>query len=504
MPGVPSGKGCDACRRQKKKCDQGKPACARCTRLDIACVGGGKQRYKFKVQVLESHTTGTVNSGNVDSRIINTGNVNIRIASTGTIKRPRTCVQADPLAVVPRSRATAIAGDFISRLGVADARYDLTCYGNFLQNIPQRLGTNKALDAAVDAFVTAGSTFHSDQHSLMAISKYGRALKALRDCLDDPVRGRTVDTMCAIYLVMVVQGWIGTKEEEDGQTHAEGLSYLLQAATTNDWRGPFETEIIITMCVPVIIESMINPRIQLHPWLFDLLDKYKLPEPLGPERPDHEKRLREDPDSFPSLKMRNLARFPDFLNEPEEHHLDILSTYHMLRFDCGKLHQRASTFVSPDLTSPEGIGLARLHRGVQVAYAMVLSLALILNKILQAFDPHYMALIEESASAIEEVIRLAELSSSARPLGASHIPIGLSLGWAITPDPEVRERLTKLLVEYQLDFKTVNWMKMAYWWKVKFRDVRLQILAHQGESLDIDLLALEVEDLSPSRYCQVQ
>ena len=63
MPGVPKSRGCNNCLRQKKKvqgplfdiitnwheqCDQQKPACSRCTRLEIPCVGSGERKYVFK------------------------------------------------------------------------------------------------------------------------------------------------------------------------------------------------------------------------------------------------------------------------------------------------------------------------------------------------------------------------------------------------------------------------------------------------------------------------
>ncbi|EED24246.1 conserved hypothetical protein [Talaromyces stipitatus ATCC 10500] len=49
MPGVPTSRGCDACRKQKKRCDPPEPPakCPRCTRLQILCTGYGVQRYKF-------------------------------------------------------------------------------------------------------------------------------------------------------------------------------------------------------------------------------------------------------------------------------------------------------------------------------------------------------------------------------------------------------------------------------------------------------------------------
>ena len=73
------------------------------------------------------------------------------------------------------------------------------------QQFGDQIGKNAALDAAVDAFATGFSTLHSDAYGLEAFQKYGHALKALGECLDDPVRGQTPETMCAIYLIMVVQ-----------------------------------------------------------------------------------------------------------------------------------------------------------------------------------------------------------------------------------------------------------------------------------------------------------
>ncbi|KAL2869141.1 Zn(II)2Cys6 transcription factor [Aspergillus lucknowensis] len=46
MPAVP-GRGCDNCRKLKKKCDEVKPVCTRCARRGLECIGAGEKRYKF-------------------------------------------------------------------------------------------------------------------------------------------------------------------------------------------------------------------------------------------------------------------------------------------------------------------------------------------------------------------------------------------------------------------------------------------------------------------------
>ena len=108
----------------------------------------------------------------------------------------------------PSNETTIIANAFIFRLEVKDLRYDLSCYGPFLQEIPQRLGSNIALDASVNVLSSAFSSLYTHQRSLKTLSKYVDALKALRICLDDPSQTWTANTLCAVYLLLICQ--VGT------------------------------------------------------------------------------------------------------------------------------------------------------------------------------------------------------------------------------------------------------------------------------------------------------
>ena len=167
----------------QKQCDQGKPACSRCVRCNIACTGSGQQRYKFIGQM-----------------------------STGRSTRARQPVA--PLSTVrglpqsPSNETTTIAGAFISTLEVKDLRYDLSCYGAFIKDIPKRLGSNAALDASVNVLTSAFSSLYTRQQSLMTLSRYVNALKTLRHCLNDPSQACTANTLCAVYLLLICQ--VGT------------------------------------------------------------------------------------------------------------------------------------------------------------------------------------------------------------------------------------------------------------------------------------------------------
>lgn len=88
-----------------------------------------------------------------------------------------------------------------------DLRYNLAwAFGGYLVRVPQRLGLNEALDAAVDALVTAHQTFASCKEiTVGSLTKYSRALRALRRCLDNPLTAGTSETLCAVSVLLLVQ-----------------------------------------------------------------------------------------------------------------------------------------------------------------------------------------------------------------------------------------------------------------------------------------------------------
>lgn len=214
MPGIPSSRSCDACRRQKKKvgwatlhqakreivsptvfqCDEGKPACSRCIRLRIQCVGCGERRFMFKVQTTaKARSKSKSKSMKPEEVWTPTDNKPVLDLALG---RPRMPLSNDE---------TVAIGAFVSVLQVTDARYDVSGNSGFMQYIPRRLGSNPLLDASANAFVSAYSTVWTGHTSLQAYSRFGRALRCLRDCVADPVKCSTAETLCSMYLILLAQ-----------------------------------------------------------------------------------------------------------------------------------------------------------------------------------------------------------------------------------------------------------------------------------------------------------
>ncbi|KAI1033058.1 hypothetical protein LB504_006264 [Fusarium proliferatum] len=497
MPGVPSYKGCDACRKQKKKCDKAQPKCARCERLDIPCINVGKQRYKFKVQTLEPGDSISLQS--IDTEDDTTS------SSSRSSKSPISFTQA--LIKVPYNKTTMVTQTLVSRLEITDLRYDITCYGDFLRHIPARLGRNEALDASADALATTFSTLHRPQgyQTVDALTKYVKAISSLRLCLEDPAKARMPETMCSVYLIMICQGWLG-RDDDPTTSHGQGLAYLLKAAARENWKAGFETDMLLTFCVPVIIESISNPKVRLEKWFWDMLDNFKKNNP--PSTPESAKAQKDGQDAggIPSLSIRNLGRLPDFINDPELHRMEITCAYHRLCRDLRKLSEIVKAVTWAPGFSPTPMQL-RLSRSYNSAYSVLLTVLVIIGQVMQAFDPYNLALVGEAALCSSEVVSLAHRISQYRPLGASHVPLTLAIAWAATDEPGMKRQLEETLEEYQQDWTVTQWMKVGYWWTDKFAELRGRLAPRVSQEEEDMLIrrgeGMELKGKQPADECCV-
>ena len=203
MPSGPSSQACDACRKQKKKvqptdignsepwdANNQELPCSRCKRLKIPCLGARQQRYRFQDES-RRFEPGDQSASSVNSVILAQKPWNVQI--------PRR----------PSNEMTRLTAAFIDKVSLTDdIRYQLVGnFGGYLVQVPRRLGTNPALDAAADALVAAHTSFCSTGPTGTEglLVKHSRALNALRRALTDPVTARSTETLGAIMLLMIVQ-----------------------------------------------------------------------------------------------------------------------------------------------------------------------------------------------------------------------------------------------------------------------------------------------------------
>jgi hypothetical protein len=158
----------------------------------MTCVGGGQQRYMFKNQSVKAMQTqsGAESQSQLQRSFPSTGN---RAVWIGEPTR------------VPSTDTSRMAAAFVAAFQVTDIRYAMAYYGPFLRDIPRRLGNSTVLDSAVRALSTAYPLLHAGSYPPKALVLYGQSLRALRECLNDPVEARSPNTLCAVYLITICQ-----------------------------------------------------------------------------------------------------------------------------------------------------------------------------------------------------------------------------------------------------------------------------------------------------------
>ncbi|KAJ5414734.1 hypothetical protein N7509_001361 [Penicillium cosmopolitanum] len=437
MPGVPSSKGCDACRKIKKKCDELQP-CSRCRRLQINCIGSGKQRFKFKHADSKSATGHTA-----------LGKRRAVVPSARSAASFRIAMQ------VPENE---LASSLIGTLNITDIRYALEYYGYFLKDIPRRLGSSSALDAAVKALVTAYPYFHDRDFPPEALMYYGRSLRSLRDTLDDPTEARSVNTLCAVYLITICQSWLG-KYDDQLASHGEAIAHLLKMSDFTQIKSNFERDIIITLTVPVIIEAIVNPRIKMEPKFFQLVSNLNDSAPVSPAR-------NEIPRS--STKLPTIAKFPEWIRNLTPGDLpDIAAAYLRIRNDSQRMREYLDNWPATGFTVTSSFLVMQRSR-YQAGYATLITLGLMLNTLLRVFHPGNPVLSAEAAFFCDEIVLEAELASCYRPLGAAYIALCLVVAWAAAEDIHQLDRIDSILADYQSDFKEISWKDRAIWLRKQF------------------------------------
>lgn len=287
MPRGLTGKGCDACRSQRKRVSPGNntpsdcyptdnwnqcslehPTCSRCRRLQIPCIGVGKQRFKF-----QSYQRQT--------------------APDQIQSRQSTPADSFVLPQRPSNEDTYLVQALVARLRPSnDLRYWLVwIYGPFVTEIPRHMGRNAALDDAVLATLTihTEACVQGGQDDLQtpAISAYFRALRTLRTTLDDPIQALSSETLSAIMLLVSAHARIDGQFASFWSPHGKGLLQLLRLRQSrrsfqhlghrvhqferfyqidkyySGRRDEFDDLLMSMLQMSVLLQSFVNPEVVL-------------------------------------------------------------------------------------------------------------------------------------------------------------------------------------------------------------------------------------------------
>lgn len=338
----------------------------------------------------------------------------------------------------PSNELVRLAGTFVETIKTETGwRFNLAwSYGNFLEDLPQRLGRNSALDTSVEALTAAHSCVcRQTGPTPDALNKFSNALSALRQHLDDAQASRSAETLCAVMLIMMCQSFLGLYSG-DLPGHVEGAAKLLKARRYYNKEDEFECKLIKTLRGPVLYEAMYNDRIDLTPEEWKLLVQDHLD---GGQTPG-------------SQMMRIWSRIPEFLrrlrNQQTDYALasEVDAAYATLKGTVATL-EKYSEALRPEHVEEQ----ADSERVRALALTLSLIVGCILHKIYP--DGNTRTELEEQA---EKVYLLSVLAERFRPLGAGYMTAFLPIAWTATRSPELRQSIETTFMGHLRDVQVTD------------------------------------------------
>ncbi|TWU74094.1 hypothetical protein ED733_004626 [Metarhizium rileyi] len=445
MPGGPSGRGCEGCRKRKKKCDLAQPSCSRCLRFGVRCIGSGERVYRFKNATVTESVPVARTARSRDEMV----------QSQMRLPPPRP----------PGNELTSTTGAFISILQISDPKYSVLGFGPFLEHVPRRLGRSQILRTASMAFSSAVTAVHSQQKTVQALKDYGTALACMRsNFINDPSQVGTTETLCGVYLLLLSQNFLGGYNNEC-LIHLQGLLYILNHQAARDYEDTFSSQMIDLASILAITECVIDPRVQWKRWHTER----KKTSYYGPLNNYSVVNIRST-----NLTVENLMDLPAFLQEPEYHLVQLRSSYDLMRVEAEKLititrqlHEACAT--SLDMNYYKGYTIC------ESSICVLHTLMAVIRKTLQVFHPYDSTLQEHEKAAANVVLASATRAWNFRPLGTTFLPRTLCLTWAATDDFNIRAKLEDMIDSYREDFKGDAWTKIALFFEQRFERLRKRV-----------------------------
>ncbi|KIW20890.1 hypothetical protein PV08_01469 [Exophiala spinifera] len=327
-------------------------------------------------------------------------------------------------------------------------------YGDYLNDLPRRLGTNMALDSATEAFLFAvqRSLNRAEVPAQSVLERYGLALTALRTCLDDPVKAREPETLGAILMLMNCQQYLWCPNGNQlGHGHSEGAAQILRMRGRPSMDDPFERKILLSMRAVVLFESIFTDRVVFtdKEWI-DMFDSkvYTLsPESqavecmtrLGNMMRRARTVLQDDSASqFDKVVIQHEAQ--GIYNEVQPAVTILRERYQKL-----KLRMASSEFVPDEMTD-------FVHCHWVRSYGLGLAITIFINELRIAVWPDPAEIVQESHAFALEILELAREGRPYRPHGSNALGLCLIAAEMGTDDAVLKEDIRRLRHDYAMDF----------------------------------------------------
>lgn len=317
-------------------------------------------------------------------------------------------------------------------------------YGFFMFEIPRRMNENEALDTAVNALVCSHSNFCARKEvSVETLRSYSRALRSLRNCLDDPDKASQTETLCAVMLLLICQNLNGV-EGHRWSGHCEGAAKILKARSFTKPRDNFEAQLLLSLRGCVLFEGLFNEKIELDPQDWVSLVGNELDKSLP------EGQLMRYLTNVPSILRR--ARAATNAGEIAILRAELKPVYEASQKILLQLHKQWAQCRTLDAENM--LKNVLLHAYYQRSYGIGLLIVTIFNWVLRAFTPPFDAieLIADSTNMVTQILELAQMANIYRPLGAGYMLVVLIAAWLAASNDNERVAVSIMLQDYGQDF----------------------------------------------------
>ncbi|KAG8525274.1 uncharacterized protein KY384_008918 [Bacidia gigantensis] len=440
MVGIPTSRGCDACRKRKKKCDAVTDACSYCRKANVPCVGYGQQRYNFRDE-----------GPSLRRRYPGSGPLAVRITAGHQLSNTFIVT----LAREPSNEIDLLSKALISKaLPSVEINYHLVMnFGGFLREIPRRLGTHVALDRAACVLVAAHTDYCAGHlnPSTDTLVKYSAALRALAQCLDDPVQNSTSETLCTVMLLSICRIFI--RDNESLANHFVGASHILKRRGLLRPRDEFEKQILLTLRGPMAIEAITDDRIQFTS------EEWRTIATIGLDGRVIDGDVMICLAQLPNLmaRARLIITQPETISNSEilgvqSELIELQKTYEPV---LKRLRERweyiLRKFSGSSSQRSEQQRMVHCHYGRMFAFGLTISMLInfIRANIIIGDDAFY--LVNENTRMSYQILELAESLVTYRPLGSIAMTLFLSAAAICTKDPRVKDRIEAMYSIFNQD-----------------------------------------------------
>ncbi|RMY23376.1 hypothetical protein D0867_02094 [Hortaea werneckii] len=293
-------------------------------------------------------------------------------------------------------------------------------YGAFLEEIPQRLGKNKALDAAVAALVSAHSNVCCKRKATpQTLVKYSLALEALKSSLDCVHEASSSETLCAIMVLLICQNFLGVPAGQwTGHCEVEGIFNLAIHFTDDEWRRIVELD--------VSYES----------------------------------------EAVEGKVLRHLASIPGLMQQAkklsmERHVVIVEAQSHLAAIDnLMKKTRNQLLRVEADEDCPRSLVASMIHAAAMRAYGFCLAGALIMHHMIRCLDINNATSALESAALVDESLQLAEKANTYTPFASAHMHFVLAAAYMNAVTDDQRHAIQIAISAYQIDCSGDSWTSL--------------------------------------------